>query len=91
MTASREGWIEGLPSDVRAHAATATERWIGHYDADRSHSTFGGGTPDEVYARQKSRRNWYGIVKLGIDLGLAAKPSRKRRPPHVVSLEVDES
>jgi putative transposase len=33
-------------------------RWIDYYNTDRPHSTFGGRTPDEVYARQKSRRSW---------------------------------
>ena len=31
-------------------ARASLGRWIGYYDTSRPHSTFGGGTPDEVYA-----------------------------------------
>jgi putative transposase len=30
-------------------------RWIGYYNTDRQHSTFGGRTPDEVYAMQENK------------------------------------
>jgi putative transposase len=39
--------------EAGSKAQTGIGRWIGYYNADRPHSTFGGRTPDEVYARQE--------------------------------------
>src|ERR1700689_2229126 len=38
--------------ETGSEARIGIGRWIGYYNADRPHSTFGGRTPDEVYATQ---------------------------------------
>jgi len=40
--------------ETGSEARTGIGRWIGYYNADRPHSTFGGRTPDEVYATQEN-------------------------------------
>jgi len=40
--------------ETGSEARTGIGRWIGYYNADRPHSTFGGRTPDEVYAMQEN-------------------------------------
>ena len=39
-------------SETGSEARSGIGRWIGYYNADRPHSSFGGSTPDEVYAIQ---------------------------------------
>ena len=36
--------------ETGSEARSGIGRWIGYYNADRPHSSFGGRTPDEVYA-----------------------------------------
>jgi len=36
--------------ETGSEARSGIGRWIGYYNADRPHSSFGGSTPDEVYA-----------------------------------------
>ena len=36
--------------ETGSEARTGVGRWIGYYNASRSHSSFGGRTPDEGYA-----------------------------------------
>ena len=38
--------------ETGSEARTGIGCWIGYYNTSRPHSTFGGRTPDEVYARQ---------------------------------------
>src|SRR5665811_2056672 len=38
--------------ETGSEAGTGIGRWIGYYNTNRPHSTFGGRTPDEVYAMQ---------------------------------------
>lgn len=38
--------------ETGSEARAGIGRWIDYYNTDRPHSTFGGRTPDEVYARQ---------------------------------------
>ena len=38
--------------ETGSEARTGIGRWIGYYNTNRPHSTFGGRTPDEVYATQ---------------------------------------
>jgi putative transposase len=38
--------------ETGSEARTGIGRWIGYYNADRPHSSFGGRTPDEAYAMQ---------------------------------------
>ena len=38
--------------ETGSEARTGIGRWIDYYNTDRPHSTFGGRTPDEVYATQ---------------------------------------
>ena len=42
--------------ETGSEARTGIGRWIGYYNADRPHSTFGGRTPDEVYAMQEKKQ-----------------------------------
>ena len=35
--------------ETGSEASAGIGRWIGYYNADRPHSSFGGRTPDEVY------------------------------------------
>ena len=44
--------------ETGSEARTGIGRWIGYYNAARPHSSFGGRTPDEVYAIELKRRNW---------------------------------
>jgi putative transposase len=44
--------------ETGSEARSGIGRWIGYYNADRPHSTFGGGTPDEVVLGRKTRRTW---------------------------------
>jgi len=37
-----------------SEATAGIGRWIAYYNSDRQHSTFGGRTPDEVYAMQEN-------------------------------------
>jgi putative transposase len=37
--------------ETGSEARAGIGRWIGYYNTSRPHSTFGGRTPDEVYAR----------------------------------------
>jgi putative transposase len=39
--------------ETGSEAQAGIGRWIGYYNTSRPHSTFGGRTPDEVYARQE--------------------------------------
>jgi len=43
-------FLNGFEAGSEARAGIG--RWIGYYNTSRPHSTFGGRTPDEVYARQ---------------------------------------
>ena len=36
--------------ETGSEARASIGRWIGYYNTSRPHSTFGGMTPDEVYA-----------------------------------------
>jgi putative transposase len=40
--------------ETGSEARAGIGRWIGYYNANRPHSTFGGRTPDEVYAMQQT-------------------------------------
>jgi putative transposase len=40
--------------ETGSEARAGIERWIGYYNTNRPHSTFGGRTPDEVYAIQEN-------------------------------------
>ena len=40
--------------ETGSEAQAGIGRWIGYYNAARPHSSFGGRTPDEVYATQAS-------------------------------------
>jgi putative transposase len=40
--------------ETGSEARTGIGRWIGYYNTSRPHSTFGGRTPDEVYAMQEN-------------------------------------
>ena len=38
--------------ETGSQARAGIGRWIGYYNTSRPHSSFGGRTPNEVYARQ---------------------------------------
>jgi putative transposase len=42
--------------ETGSEARAGIGRWIDYYNTDRPHSTFGGGTPDEVYATQANEQ-----------------------------------
>jgi putative transposase len=42
--------------ETSSEARTGIGRWIDSYNTDRPHSTFGGKTPDGVYATQENQQ-----------------------------------
>ncbi len=67
--------------ETGSEARNGVGRWIGYYNAVRPHSSFGGRTPDEVYAIEKRAGETGGVIRPGIHLSQAARLSRKTDPP----------
>jgi Integrase core domain len=51
---SKLGFLNAF--ETGSEARTGIGRWIGYYNADRPHSTFGGRTSDQVYAKQEKEQ-----------------------------------
>ena len=66
--------------ETGSEARSGIGRWIGYYNRRRPHSSFGGRTPDEVYAIGRNDGETGGVDRTRIHLSQAAKLSHLAGP-----------